>query len=174
MSSPELLTERLSLRRPTRDDIPAILAINRDRGVGEHNPADRLTTVEQAVELFGRWDEHWRTHGFGYWVVRLRSGEQVLGFCGLKRMQLDGREVLNLFYRLDPSAWGGSEAHPGGRGRAGKPRQRVRRWDRLQRLARRAALHDRAQLWIGWRRHLQLCRLQARALPGPLEYGPNW
>jgi RimJ/RimL family protein N-acetyltransferase len=29
-----------------------------------------------------------------------------MGFCGLKVMRLAGREVLNLFYRLDPSFWG--------------------------------------------------------------------
>ena len=35
---------------------------------------------------------------------------QPLGFCGLKLMTLHGRTVVNLFYRLDPSAWGNGVA----------------------------------------------------------------
>ncbi|HEX6873244.1 MAG TPA: GNAT family N-acetyltransferase, partial [Micromonosporaceae bacterium] len=48
--------------------------------------------------------------GFGYWSIRWRGGHRpgaVLGFCGLKVMQLNNRTVLNLFYRLEPAAWGG-------------------------------------------------------------------
>jgi [ribosomal protein S5]-alanine N-acetyltransferase len=47
---------------------------------------------------------HWQQHGFGYWIVR--ADRKRLGCCGLKVMTLNDRRVLNLFYRLGPSAWG--------------------------------------------------------------------
>ena len=109
----QLLTSRLSLRRPNPADIEAIYRIHRDPTACAHNPSDMLATRGDAEDLYRRWDAHWRRHGFGYWVMRARHGrepEAVLGFCGVKLMPLHGRDVLNLFYRLDPPAWGNGMA----------------------------------------------------------------
>jgi [ribosomal protein S5]-alanine N-acetyltransferase len=103
----ELLTTRLSLRRPTPADTATIYRIHTDPRACAHNPADLITTRADAGDRYRRWDEHWQQHGFGYWVVHARpAGRPSLGFCGLKRMLLSGRDVLNLFYRLDAAAWG--------------------------------------------------------------------
>lgn len=104
-----LLTTRLALRRPTPVDVDAVYRIHRDPMACAHNPADMLSTRADAEDLYRRWDQHWHQHGFGYWVIHLdEAGAQrgIPGFCGLKLMRLQGREVLNLFYRLDPAAWG--------------------------------------------------------------------
>ncbi|MGC4805507.1 GNAT family N-acetyltransferase [Micromonospora sp. DT233] len=103
----ELGTPRLSLRRPTYADIDAIHRIHSDPRAHAHNPADALSTRAEAEERYRRWDGHWNQHGFGYWTVhgQLRN-QQPLGFCGIKLMRLHDRAVLNLFYRLDPLAWG--------------------------------------------------------------------
>jgi ribosomal-protein-alanine N-acetyltransferase len=109
VDSESLLTARLSLQRPTLADIDAIFRIHRDRRACAHNPSDMLATRSDAEDLYCRWDEHWNRHGFGYWVIRRRDGHQrvvIAGFCGLKLMRLNDRDVLNLFYRLDPPAWG--------------------------------------------------------------------
>jgi len=109
----ELVTARLALRRPAREDTGAIFSIHSDPRACVHNPSDALTTREDAGRLFERWDEHWRQFSFGYWVVRWRISDVPVGFCGVKVMHLAGRRVLNLFCRLDPLAWGngvGSEA----------------------------------------------------------------
>lgn len=97
---------RLSLRRPTPADIDLIHSIHRERRACAHNPADILTTRAEAEALYRRWDEHWHRHGIGYWVIRPRHARGPLGFCGIKVMRFKDRKVLNLFYRLDPSAWG--------------------------------------------------------------------
>src|SRR5262245_13675789 len=97
----QLLTTRVSLRRPTPADIDAIYRIHRDPRACAHNPSDLLATRSDAEDLYGRWDQHWQRHGFGYWVIHPRDSddpEAVLGFCGLKLMRLHDREVLNLFY----------------------------------------------------------------------------
>lgn len=101
----QLLTERLSLRRPTPEDIDAILSIHRDPRACAHNPSDALAGREEAEALFVRWDDHWARYGFGYWIVCYRGSTEPAGFCGLKVMQLQERTVLNLFYRFDPAVW---------------------------------------------------------------------
>jgi [ribosomal protein S5]-alanine N-acetyltransferase len=109
----ELLTSRLSLRRPTLGDVDAIFGIHHDPLACAHNPSDALATCADAKGLFRRWDDHWQRFGFGYWVVRRRDSLPQLGFCGLKFMQLQQRRILNLFYRFAPASWGdgvGSEA----------------------------------------------------------------
>ncbi|HEX5997211.1 MAG TPA: GNAT family N-acetyltransferase [Jiangellales bacterium] len=102
----EMLTPRLSLRRPTRADIEVIYSIHRDQRACAYNPADMLASRAEAEDLYRRWDEHWQRHGFGYWTIRPHHARQPLGFCGIKVMRLKEQKVLNLFYRLDPSAWG--------------------------------------------------------------------
>ena len=105
----ELLTSRLSLRRPTPADVDVILRIHRDPRACAHNPSDMIATRAEAEERYGNWDRHWQVHGFGYWVVHPReegARRPVMGFCGFKVMRLADREILNLFYRLDPAVWG--------------------------------------------------------------------
>lgn len=109
----ELLTSRLSLRRPTVADVDAIFAIHADRRTSTHNPSDALATRDEAETLFKRWDEQWRRFGYGYWVLRRRGSAVPVGFCGIKTVEFKGGPALNLLCRLDPAAWGnglGSEA----------------------------------------------------------------
>ncbi len=105
-SADELLTARLSLRRPESGDAAAVLAVHANPLACAHNPPDALSTMAEAEDLLARWQDHWRRFGFGYWVVRRRGEQPVLGFCGLKVMTLRDQRVLNLFYRLDPGCWG--------------------------------------------------------------------
>ncbi|GAB2956657.1 GNAT family protein [Micromonospora polyrhachis] len=107
--SEQLVTARFSLRRPTPTDITAIHRIHRDPTACAYNPSDMLVALGDAEDLYRRWNDHWQRYGFGYWVVRAGDDQQpepILGFCGLNRMRLDNHDVLNLFYRLDPPAWG--------------------------------------------------------------------
>jgi ribosomal-protein-alanine N-acetyltransferase len=102
----ELVTRRLSLRRPAPADVDAIFSINSDQRACVHNPSDMLATRDEAQQLFRRWDEHWLRFGFGYWVVRRRDSATPIGFRGIKVMQLNESDVVNLFYRFDPAIWG--------------------------------------------------------------------
>jgi ribosomal-protein-alanine N-acetyltransferase len=106
----EIVTARLALCRPGPADLDTIFAIHRDPQACLHNPSDLLATRADAEHLYDRWDAHWRRHGFGYWVVRARDSGKTLGFAGLKVVSFREAEALNLFYRIDPSAWGAGVA----------------------------------------------------------------
>lgn len=116
----QLQTPRLSLRRPTEADIDAIFAIHRDPETCLHNPSDALTRLDEAGELYRRWNDQWERCGYGYWVVRGHDSARQLGFCGIKPMELHGMKVLNLFYRFATPAWG--------RGYAGEAAGAVTAW----------------------------------------------
>jgi ribosomal-protein-alanine N-acetyltransferase len=102
----KISTARLEMRRPVPPDIDAILRIVGDPTASLHNPSDLLTSRSEAEELFGHWDREWETWGIGYLVIRRRDAAEPLGFCGVKLVEFHGTEVLNLYYRLAPSAWG--------------------------------------------------------------------
>ncbi|MEV6595334.1 GNAT family N-acetyltransferase [Actinoplanes sp. NPDC051346] len=106
----EIVTARLALRRPVVSDLDAIYEIHHDREACHHNPSDLLATRTDAENLYARWDDHWRRHSFGYWVVTAGEERTILGFCGLKFVRFRDREVLNLFYRFAPTAWGAGVA----------------------------------------------------------------
>jgi ribosomal-protein-alanine N-acetyltransferase len=104
--SEALSTARLSLTRPRAGDIDAILTITSDPRATAHNPSDALADRRQADELFTSWEAQWNRFGWGYYTLRRHGEDAVVGFCGVKAMLLRGTPVANLFYRLDPVAWG--------------------------------------------------------------------
>jgi [ribosomal protein S5]-alanine N-acetyltransferase len=102
----ELLTARLRLRMPVPGDVDVVWRIHQDPAAVAHNPSDALADRDAAEDLLRRWQARWQRDGVGYWMVAWRTDPAVLGFCGVKPMLLADAPVLNLFYRLDPAAWG--------------------------------------------------------------------
>ncbi len=79
-ASPQLVTERLDLRVPTVDDLPAVLAIATDpetaRFLGSRTRAEHFMR-------FTRNAGSWLLYGYGAFVVRLRGAREVIGSCGV-------------------------------------------------------------------------------------------
>lgn len=114
----ELLTGRLSLRRPVPDDIGAIHAIHSDERACARNPGDLLASRAEAEQLYARWDEHWQRHAFGYWVVRHRGADERVrpanvasahvalraGLCRAEHLDSPGEDGLDHLYTSDPQA----------------------------------------------------------------------
>ena len=53
-----------------------------------------------------RWIGQWSSDGIGYWAVELLATGEVIGFGGVMHHEAEGEQVLNLYYRFRPSAWG--------------------------------------------------------------------
>ena len=100
----EILTERLRLCKPERDDLDAVFAINSDPRVWTHFPSLRPTDPAQIVTMMAKWQSSWGRDGLGNWVVRLRSGDEVIGSggCTLLSGEPDdpAARVWSLGYRL--------------------------------------------------------------------------
>jgi [ribosomal protein S5]-alanine N-acetyltransferase len=66
----------------------------------------------QSREWTGLWlrgclEDYFRKWGFGLWAVVLRTDRRAIGYCGLTLFgDVDGREEIELGYRLARGHWG--------------------------------------------------------------------
>ncbi|MBK7535200.1 MAG: GNAT family N-acetyltransferase [Myxococcales bacterium] len=88
LAVPSLLTERLSLTGPRRDDFDDIAALWAEPKVVEHITRRPLSR-EECWSRFLRSLGHWIHLGFGYWVVRERATGRFGGEVGLADLQRD-------------------------------------------------------------------------------------
>lgn len=95
-------TGRLTLTRPTADDVEDVFRLYSDPAVWEHFPSRRHTHPGTTAELLDHVDESWEVIGLGSWVARDAEGRLVgTGGCDL-RLGL----AWNLGYRLARDVWG--------------------------------------------------------------------
>ncbi|WP_157076289.1 GNAT family N-acetyltransferase [Alicyclobacillus kakegawensis] len=107
-SSPFALvrTDRLILRTPRHGDESAVFAIHANPETNQHNPAGPMRDLTEAQECISQWIDDWSVHGIGYWCVSTLDDPQIIGVSGVRVMEWSGRQVLNLYYRFAPDAWG--------------------------------------------------------------------
>ena len=100
---PTLKTERLTLFGPLLSDLAAYRAFYdvSDVTVGGYRGNRNDAEVEG---ILNRDIAHWRTKGFGMWLLRLTGTEKVLGGAGLSH--LDGWPSHELTWWLMPTARG--------------------------------------------------------------------
>ncbi|MCK2219894.1 GNAT family N-acetyltransferase [Actinomadura sp. ATCC 31491] len=99
-------TARMLLSRVTADDLPAVHELHADPRTSMYNPAGPSPDLESSRAMLDLWLADWDERGLGYWAARPLGQPDVLGFGGLRHAVVDGAEVLNLYYRFRPSAWG--------------------------------------------------------------------
>lgn len=99
-------TERLILRKPTKEDFERFFEINHDPRTNIHNP-NGCMSLEKAESTFARMLDHWEKYNFGGWtIVEKDAPENIIGFGGLSYRLYGEEEKLNLGYRFAPEAWG--------------------------------------------------------------------
>jgi RimJ/RimL family protein N-acetyltransferase len=99
-------TGRLILRRPREDDSAARFRIHSDPATHRYSPDSRDPDQAASDSYLRGWLAHWMQDGFGYWTVVLPETAEIIGFGGVRRMAWRDRDILNLYYRFTPSAWG--------------------------------------------------------------------
>jgi RimJ/RimL family protein N-acetyltransferase len=102
----EVHTARLVLRRPAVGDGPAMFRVHGDPETYRYSPAGPDPDLAASEEVLRRWLHGWAEDGYGYWAVTLPTTSEVLGFGGVRRFEWRERDVLNLYYRFVPAAWG--------------------------------------------------------------------
>ena len=97
-------TPRLILRQVTLDDIPTIEAMYTDPAGMEFKGGPRtLESIREMVEGTIRFYEE---YGYGRWGVILKAGEQLIGWCGLLRQEVEDALEIEVSYHLDRAYWG--------------------------------------------------------------------
>src|SRR5215469_13602912 len=99
-------TARLVLRRPRAEDGPAVFRVHGDPETNRYNPHGPHADLPASEETLRIWLRGWEEDGYGYWAVTHAPGSEIIGFGGVRRFEWRDREVLNLYYRFAPSAWG--------------------------------------------------------------------
>src|SRR5579884_211279 len=99
-------TPRLVLRRLRIEDGQAMFAVHGDPATNLYNPAGPHPDLGTSEEMLRSCLHHWEVYGFGYWAVTLLQEGNIIGFGGVEHRVWREREVLNLYYRFTPSAWG--------------------------------------------------------------------
>lgn len=102
---PERLeTPRLLLSRPSEADLPELTEMHTDPRVmatlGGLRPAEELAARHR------RYFENWERDGFGLWIARHRPDERFVGRGGLRRVQIGGRDEVEVGYGLAHAFWG--------------------------------------------------------------------
>ncbi|TDC96247.1 N-acetyltransferase [Saccharopolyspora aridisoli] len=106
MSDPsKIRTRRLLLRRPLAADTEAFVEVHTSAEAHALSGFGRRDR-DESLRLLERFQLDWDTRGVGYWTVLAASTGAVLGFGGLRHAVDEGENVLNLYFRFLPAAWG--------------------------------------------------------------------
>lgn len=147
------MTERLRLRRPTEDDIPALVAVSSDPHTNQHSPTG-APSIEESARNVREAIAHWQEYGIGYWAVE--HDGQIIGIAGLKAGVLRGREIWNLYYRFTPTAWGQGLATEVAREALAAAQERDQTRMVVARTRPTNAAAQRLALRVGMSRHSEL------------------
>jgi RimJ/RimL family protein N-acetyltransferase len=101
-----LTTARLVTEAITPADFPDIHRLHTDPQVMKTLSADgKPLSVEATRGSTRQAIDHWRQHGFGFWVFHRKSDGQFIGRGGLKTYQIDGKDVIGLAYAVMSDYW---------------------------------------------------------------------
>ena len=104
LQTPTLETSRLILRMMKAEDIDALLRIFTDPNVMASFGGE-LFSREQMARWLQRNLEHQEAFGYGLFSVILKETGELIGDCGLERMEVEGRKVAELGYDLRSDHW---------------------------------------------------------------------
>jgi [ribosomal protein S5]-alanine N-acetyltransferase len=97
-------TERLRAERLTAAHWPEIHRMHRVPEVMTHLGGVR--TDAQTAEYFDRNLRHWDQYGFGLWILRARTGDDVIGRALLRHLLVEGVDEIEVGYAFYPAFWG--------------------------------------------------------------------
>lgn len=99
---PEIDTERLRLRQFRAEDFAT------HRAVVDDDPAvtwaHQRRPLAASLRSWANRVDGWQRDGFGMWIVEVLATRDVIGHCGLQRME--EQDEVELGYYLGRAAWG--------------------------------------------------------------------
>ncbi len=98
-------TLRLRLRHFTCHDVQDMAQVMGDPDVMKFSVKGPLS-VEQTQDFLKHIIATYERKGFGLWALEEKTTRHVIGYCGHYFLTIDGREEVELSYRLARSIWG--------------------------------------------------------------------
>jgi ribosomal-protein-alanine N-acetyltransferase len=98
-----LQTSRLRLAPYRQADIDSLHSIMKDERVMQHIGKGAMSR-DEVVHLVERVEKRWRDIHMGWWTIRLKSNDQVLGQICLQ--PLTELPEIEVGYALEPASWG--------------------------------------------------------------------
>lgn len=65
-----------------------------------------VRSEDETWELLRQSLAHWQQNGFGSWVFRHRETGEAIGSAGLRRVQIESRDEVEIGYRVAAAWWG--------------------------------------------------------------------
>lgn len=98
-------TERLILRKFTREDVHDVLAFSSNKEVLKWTGDEGVYTVDAAMTIIENiWLKEYEEIGYARYAVHHKKDDKVIGFSGLKYEREWG--VTDIGYRFLPEYWG--------------------------------------------------------------------
>ncbi len=102
----QLNTPRLIGTPAGPDDFADIRRLHTDPRVMATLSADgKIFTEEQSRAFLERSADHWKSHSFGLWMFRDRSEDDFVGYGGIQRAEVEGRDEIELAYAITSDHW---------------------------------------------------------------------
>jgi ribosomal-protein-alanine N-acetyltransferase len=100
----EVRTPRLLLRRVEQKDWEHLRRMDTDPTVMA--TMGGLRSLEETKEYASSQVVHWERHGFGWWIAFDLATSEFVGRGGVRVIELEGREEVEVGYGLLPTFWG--------------------------------------------------------------------
>lgn len=99
----DFTTAHIQAKRLGREDLEDLVRLHLDHDVsrfigGVRSPSETAAYLDAQLR-------HWADHGFGLWVLRSADG-RFLGRAGLRYIELEGQQELEIAYTIAKFAWG--------------------------------------------------------------------
>ena len=104
--SPQLETDRMWLYAWNEADLEIARPIFTDPDVMRYINGGQPLGDTEIQSFIARQMNHFRSHRFCLWKLRLKASAQFAGFCGLQPLELDGRSEVEIGWRLVKECWG--------------------------------------------------------------------
>jgi [ribosomal protein S5]-alanine N-acetyltransferase len=103
----EIRTARLIGTPAGPGDFADIRSLHGDPRVMATLSADGNTFSESQRRAFlERASDHWKSHGFGLWILREQASGEFVGYGGIKHAMVEGRDEIELAYAIRFEHWG--------------------------------------------------------------------
>ena len=103
----QLNTTRLIGTPTGATDFADMRLLHNDPSVMATLSADGATFTEDQTRAFlERAADHWKSHGFGLWILHEQASGDFVGYGGIRHTTVEARDQVELAYAIRSERWG--------------------------------------------------------------------